>query len=184
MSQYRAFSRPKAGTVKWKNRVELDLQAAEALFRTEILKDIVLRTLTKNQDKDGKPFKGYTDSYKQVRAAMGLPTTVDLRVTGDLLRSIQARHVNRKAKSITVSFGADSRGSRIMRPPTKGKARRSGGKAFGTPHNQVLYHLATKTRGNRFSIMGLTPKQRRALASKLRKKRGILRARRGVQPRP
>ena len=64
-----------------------------------LLKEIILERTRKGKGLYGR-FSGYSDSYKEYLKKIGAPTTVDLRLTGDMLGSIQTKLLNKRKAAV------------------------------------------------------------------------------------
>ena len=64
-----------------------------------LLKEIILERSRKGSGLFGR-FSGYSDSYRKYLTKIGAPTTVDLRLTGSMLGSIQTKLVNKRKAAV------------------------------------------------------------------------------------
>ena len=64
-----------------------------------LLKQIILQRTAKGRGLRGA-FFGYSQSYKEYLNKIGAPSVVDLRLTGDMLGSIQTKLINKRKASI------------------------------------------------------------------------------------
>ena len=64
-----------------------------------LLKQIILQRTAKGKGLRGA-FFGYSASYKEYLKKIGAPSTVDLRLTGDMLGSIQTKLINKRKASV------------------------------------------------------------------------------------
>lgn len=74
-----------------KLREELPLIVAEIKQRT-----------SKGVDVDGKPFEKYSPRYAQYKKKLGLPSTPNLRLTGEMLTSIKTMLITENTKVIGI----------------------------------------------------------------------------------
>ena len=77
-----------------------------------LLKEIILARTAKGKGLNGR-FSGYSASYKKYLEKIGAPSTVDLRLTGDMLGSIQTKLINRRKAS--VYFGRKEEEEKAVR---------------------------------------------------------------------
>lgn len=183
MSRNRGRVTQRGKHATWKGETKVNVQAVEAIFKTEIVKMILLRTFQKSRDKRGVSFPGYSTkptyekSYKKKREKMGEAVDrVYLHLTGGLQRSITWLNVITRKDRHTVTFGAKPTRSRQVTTMANGGTGhyRETGK-WGPRHNELLYYLGPGAPSNRRrDIMGLTKSERAEIARQIKNTSGVL----------
>ena len=177
MSRNRGRVTQRGKHATWKGETKVNVQAVEAIFKTEIVKMILIRTFQKGRDKRGVGFPEYSTKYKEKRKRMGEAVDrVYLHLTGGLQRSITWLDVIKRKDRHTVTFGAKPTRSRQVTTMTNGGTGhyRETGK-WGPRHNELLYYLGPGAPSNRRrDIMGLTKSERAEIARQIKNTSGVL----------
>jgi len=165
------------GGITWKGRASVNHKLVGAYFATEIPSMIVRRTFLKSRDRNDVPFAPYSWAYREKRVDMGEKADrVYLHLTGGLMRSISALKRKTTQTALTVTIGARPTRSRIVTTmPDGGKGHYVETGKWGPRHNQILYFLGPGAKSNkRREILGLTPKERSAMAKAIPKLPNVL----------
>jgi len=86
------------------------------------LKTLILERTKKGKGLSGK-FTSYSDAYVQYLKSIGAPTIVDLRLTGDMLGSIQTKLINKRKAQVYFGRKAEELKANIITKGTKQPSR-------------------------------------------------------------
>jgi hypothetical protein len=137
--------------------MSVNLQHLVKVLQVEAVARIQRRTASGTDIRD-RPFEGYSAGYVKALLAGGEGTSVDLTLTGALLKSVQVIRTVREGRRITIVI-APGTGTSPAVSLAKGRARRTGGRS--TSHNVVGYHLHHGTPHMRARPwLALSPKDR------------------------
>lgn len=150
-----------------------EARAANAMSKAIVLH--ILRRTGQRKDVDDRTLPAYSPLYAMQLASIGEPTTADLRRTGDMIRSIALRRIQKSRGVVSATFAPDgARSAVVHRPPPYvfdekktpaqraeafdkwRRGRKKSGRAL--PHNVVMLMLARGTANRKARrILGVSP---------------------------